>query len=167
MEQENSNTQQVNAVKIKQLVDNLVATASIIKDNIEKNDDRSVWPYKSSIIDRASQICQIVLGEKSNEITSSLDRLSAVYSIDRDIVLSGWSDDITAKLADTLTFVKDDFDKNEEISSYFLDLCSFVAHSLEMKNYLNNVEEEDIKQLSNDMQVVYDLLDELNKLDVE
>lgn len=173
MEQEQkatNNLQPNRAVKIKELIDRLVSTAAVIDKNITDKEDGTVWPYASSIAKRTETICDVVLGAGSSENMGLIDRLSAMFTIERDIILSGWTDDITGKIADSLTFESEDFNKNEGICAYFFDLCAFVSHVLEMKAYLDNAletenateEDVEIKGLVGNLDPVLKTLDNIS-----
>lgn len=170
MEQNVTNNSQPNkAVKIKELIDRLVSTSAVIDKNIADNEDGTVWPYADSLAQRTETICNVVLGSGSSGM-NLIDRLSAIFTIERDVILSGWTDEITGKLADSLTFESEDFNKNEGICAYFFDLCAFVSHALEMKAYLEkaqeteNATEEDveIKKLAINLAPVMKTLDTIN-----
>lgn len=163
---ENVNTQQtpstrsVDKARIKELVSRLASTAGIIKENIEKNTEKTIWPYAESLKSRLQTVCVTVLGPNNSEM-ETVDMLSALFTIEHDVVLAGWSEDITGKIADALTFT-DDFDTNEAIVMYLFDLSSFVAHSFEMKSFIESNEDDEIKALQEEFNVVADVIEAIS-----
>ena len=153
MEKENTTTQQPNkAAQLKDLIGRLVSTADVINKNIA-----------DSLNDRVKTICTVVLGENSSDM-NLIDMLSAMFTIERDIILSGWTDEITGKIADALTFDEADFDKNENVCAYFFDLCAYVSHALEMKSYIEGAPEEEteIKAMLDDLKPVLETLENIS-----
>lgn len=164
MEKENTTMQQPNkAAQLKDLIRRLVSTSEVINKNITDSEDGTVWSYANSLNDRVKTICTVVLGENSSDM-NLIDMLSAMFTIERDIILSGWTDEITGKIADALTFDGTDFHKNENICAYFFDLCAYVSHALEMKSYIEGAPEEDteIKALLEDLKPVLETLENIS-----
>lgn len=158
---ENVNNPQPTEAKsrILELIDRLKQTSTIVDDNITKKPGETVWPFASQLKDRLNTICAVILGEKSEDM-AVVDMLSALFTMDRDVILSGWSDEITGKLADALTF-NEDFQKNEDIIAYLFDLAAFVSHTFEMKSYLETTEDEEIKSLLSELQPVLNTIENI------
>ena len=164
MEKENTTMQQPDkAAQLKDLIGRLVSTAEVINKNIADSEAGTVWPYAKSLNDRVKTICTVVLGENSSDM-NLIDMLSAMFTIERDIILSGWTDEITGKIADALTFDEADFDKNENVCAYFFDLCAYVSHALEMKSYIEGAPEEEteIKAMLDDLKPVLETLENIS-----
>lgn len=150
---EKNNTQQV-----KDLISRLVATASIVDSNIENNTENTIWPYAKSLNSRLRNICTTVLGPDNN--MSVVDMLSALFTIERDVVLSGWTDDITGVIVKALTF-ENDFNKNESIAMYLFDLAAFVGHTFELKSYIESCKDEDIVSLKDEFNKVLNTIEHI------
>lgn len=129
---------------IKKYIGELVDAASKINEHIKENHLRSIWPYTDSLSNRLNVVINTIMGENKAMMDSVTAKLSIVHSINQEVELSGWSDEITGKIAVALTFDTEDGTANDAICDYFFDICAFVAGAQELLNHIaTKIPEED------------------------